>query len=452
MLWVNNESQCYVADGSLGTREVSNGTLKLKVRNVGEEIPCTNLSKTGVQHPDTRYVAGRICSKNRREFVKGRWTARLRLWGSGEPGMFPAWWILGAQNNEPPVQEPDENVPWPSTGSGEIDIFEHHGESGGGKFTTGAIRDEGNGQGDWRTLRTNVPAVLDEWHEYSVEWAGSDLVYRLDGVEVHRNPGQGDSYPEPMFAILNYAKISDAPMQGEWVMEVDWVKHESWDGAGPVPDPARPGKLALVEEAGRVVLTWEGGTRPGTRFDVHRSEQPGLPGVRVAFELDAARYEDTPPPAGRAYYYSVVGRVGSATSPRSEVVHTTLPTYALPGRVEAEAFTAKNGAVLEDSGDEDGTQNLGYFEPGHTLDYLVRVEESGAYTLDYRVATLTGSAGFEVLVDGRVVDRQRIPPTGGWQTYSTLSSAPIQLEAGERRVTVRSVGVEWNFNWFAARR
>lgn len=29
-----------------------------------------------------------------------------------------------------------------------------------------------------------------------------------------------------MFAILNYAKITDNGMEGEWVMEVDWVKHE----------------------------------------------------------------------------------------------------------------------------------------------------------------------------------------------------------------------------------
>ena len=36
----------------------------------------------------------------------------------------------------------------------------------------------------------------------------------------------GNNYPEPMFAILNFAKITDNPMQGEWVMEVDWVKHE----------------------------------------------------------------------------------------------------------------------------------------------------------------------------------------------------------------------------------
>ena len=42
--------------------------------------------------------------------------------------MFPAWWLLGSQNNEPPVQEADEYICWPTTGSGEIDIFEHHGD------------------------------------------------------------------------------------------------------------------------------------------------------------------------------------------------------------------------------------------------------------------------------------------------------------------------------------
>jgi len=52
------------------------------------------------------------------------------------------------------------------------------------------------------------------------------LVYRLNEKEVYRNIDQGDKYPEAMFAILNFAKITDSPMIGEWVMEVDWVKHE----------------------------------------------------------------------------------------------------------------------------------------------------------------------------------------------------------------------------------
>lgn len=227
-IWVNNETHCYVPNGEFGTREVSNGTLKLKVVKLNEKRNCDNLDKHGKQHPDTEYVAGRICSKNRKEFIKGKWTARLKLSSSGEPSMFPAWWLLGAQNNEPPVQEDDETICWPMTGSGEIDIFEHHGDHHKNRFTTGAIKslDECD-KGDWWTLRKDFEATLNEYHEYSVEWENADLVYRLDGKEIYRNIGQADNYPEPMFAILNFAKITDSPMESkEWVMEVDWVKHE----------------------------------------------------------------------------------------------------------------------------------------------------------------------------------------------------------------------------------
>ena len=227
-IWVNNEKQRYVPDNEYGTREVSNGTLKIKVINTGEIRSSDNFDKHGNQQPDTEYVAGRIASKNRKEFIKGKWTARLKLWSNGEPSMFPAWWLLGAQNDESPVQEADENICWPLTGSGEIDIFEHHGDHQKDHFTTGAIKSLGEcDKGDWWSLRKGVDVTLNEYHEYSVEWEGSDLVYRVDDKEVYRNVGKGDKYPEPMFAILNFAKITDTPMTSEeWVMEVDWVKHE----------------------------------------------------------------------------------------------------------------------------------------------------------------------------------------------------------------------------------
>ena len=226
-IWVNNEKQCYVPNGDYNTIEVSEGTLKIRVVNLGDEIDCDNLDKFGKQHPQTPYVAGRIASKNRKEFIKGKWTARLRVIGGSQKSMFPAWWILGAQNNESPVQEENENICWPMTGSGEIDIFEHHGDYNPDHFTTGAIKNLGEcDKGDWWSYRAGYDVSLSEFHEYSVEWEKSDLVYRLDGEEVHRNIGLGDNYPEPMFAILNFAKITDNPMQGEWVMEVDWVKHE----------------------------------------------------------------------------------------------------------------------------------------------------------------------------------------------------------------------------------
>ena len=220
-------TQKITSDGEFGTREVSEGSLKLRVVNTEEKNACDNLDKYGKQHPETQYVAGRIISKNKKEFIKGKWTARLKLGSNGEPSMFPAWWILGAQNNESPVQEIDENICWPLAGSGEIDIFEHHGDQQKNHFTAGAIKNLGTcDKGDWWSLRKGFDVALNEYHTYSVEWMGSDLVYRVDDKEIYRNIGQGDLYPEKMFAILNFAKITDAPMKGEWLMQVDWVKHE----------------------------------------------------------------------------------------------------------------------------------------------------------------------------------------------------------------------------------
>jgi len=228
ILWVNDEDQCYVRDNLHGTREVSDGSLKLRVVDLGEPVACDNVDKFGARHPPTRYVAGRIASKNRKEFVKGRWTARLRVRDSGQPGMFPAWWLLGARNDEPPVEEEDENICWPMTGSGEIDIFEHHSDGGPDHYAARAIKNLGYcGGGDWQQLMHVQEATLADYHEYGVEWDGSDLVFLLDGEPIYRSEGQGDQFPEPLFAVLNFAKIHPSPMTvRSWTMEVDWVKHE----------------------------------------------------------------------------------------------------------------------------------------------------------------------------------------------------------------------------------
>lgn len=228
LLWVNDENQCYVRDNEANTREVSDGTLKIRVVDIGEERPCDNLNKKGEAHPPTRYIAGRIASKNRKEFVGGRWTARLRVPDSGQTGMFPAWWLLGARNNEPPVEEPDETICWPMEGSGEIDIFEHHSDGGPDHYAARNIENEGHcGGGNWQSRMLVQEATLGDWHEYSVEWSGDDLVFRLDGKAIYTAEGQGKLLPEPFFAILNFAKIKPDPMtQKSWVMEVDWVKHE----------------------------------------------------------------------------------------------------------------------------------------------------------------------------------------------------------------------------------
>ena len=114
-IWVNNEKQCYVPDNQYNTREVSDGTLKIRLINIEDNIVCDNMDKYGNQHPKTSLCCRSNCFKKPKRIYQRKWTARLRIHGESQASMFPAWWILGAQNNEPPVQEPNENICWPLT-------------------------------------------------------------------------------------------------------------------------------------------------------------------------------------------------------------------------------------------------------------------------------------------------------------------------------------------------
>jgi beta-glucanase (GH16 family) len=241
-LWVNNELQCYDngynEGGGHKTLDVSGGTLKLRVVDSGVTSNCDNWDKYGNKHGNTRYKGARIASKNRKEFSRGRFTARLKMYtwltsnttgqASGVSGMFPAWWLLGYRNNEAPVQESNENVCWPLSGSGEIDILEHYGNNGQNGFAARGIKNLGycNG-GDWQVYQKNFSKDLNNFHEYQVDYSGSDMIYRIDNGEVGRTGGIAGNYTEPMFMILNYALNANmASGYKEYAMEVDWARHE----------------------------------------------------------------------------------------------------------------------------------------------------------------------------------------------------------------------------------
>ena len=75
-IWVNDETHCYVPDNEFNTREVSNGTLKLRVVNIGEKLPCNNFDKQGKQHPD--YNGRFTTTASRTKRIIG-WPENIRL-------------------------------------------------------------------------------------------------------------------------------------------------------------------------------------------------------------------------------------------------------------------------------------------------------------------------------------------------------------------------------------
>ena len=78
--------------------------------------------------------------------------------------------------------------------------------------------------GHGRQLPAYVKKEFDEYLKCGMYEHG----FLLDGKEIYRNDGIANELAEPMFAILNFAKINNAAMTQNWEMEVDWVKYEAW--------------------------------------------------------------------------------------------------------------------------------------------------------------------------------------------------------------------------------
>ena len=53
-----------------------------------------------------------------------------------------------------------------------------------------------------------------------------------------------------------------------------------------------------------------------------------------------------------------------------------------------------------------------------------------------------------ILVDGVVVATVAIPATGGWQTWTTITSNSFELLAGNHTFRLQMVGSSFNINYF----
>jgi endoglucanase len=212
--------------------------------------------------------------------------------------------------------------------------------------------------------------------------------------------------------------------------------------------PARPTNVNLVQTGNSIALTWTAVTGNGITYNVYRATSAGAKGSLVAEGLTTTSFNDSGLSEDETYYYSVAAKNSIAEGYTSAPANTQLLFVAVPAKIEAEKFTAMSGIQTEASGDTGGGTNVGHFDTGDFIEFKIKAETAGNYTIDYRLATQPGSTGFEVLIDDVVVDTQVVAATGGWQTYVTKTSASFALSAGNHTLRFRSIGKEWNLNWF----
>lgn len=192
---------------------------------------------------------------------------------------------------------------------------------------------------------------------------------------------------------------------------------------------------------------WNTVTMPFTNFVRAATQPTGAPNDGLdRKDMNAVHVQVLTAGTGILYFDNLIVYNGSPSSTPEPKAVPPVITSAIPGVVEAENYGAMSGVKKEATQDTGGGQNIGYINTGDWLDYNVNVAQSGAYKVEYRVASAAGSAGFELRSGSTVLDSHGVANTGGSQTWQTMTDY-VSLSAGSQVIRLHALGSSFNINW-----
>jgi endoglucanase len=126
----------------------------------------------------------------------------------------------------------------------------------------------------------------------------------------------------------------------------------------------------------------------------------------------------------------------------------TCTTATVGSTIQAEAWCQMSGVQTESTSDSGGGQNVGWIEAGDWMTYSVNLPATATYKISYRIASLNGGGQIQLEKSGGspVYSSINVPPTGGWQTWQTISHN-VALPAGEQLIALSAITGGFNVNW-----
>ena len=178
-------------------------------------------------HGADQYTAARLHTANKFTWQYGKIAARIKLpYGKG---IWPAFWMLGAN-----INENGGDTPWPE--AGEIDILELYGSKDNAVVEVNAHYANAEGR---HANRGAVPYTLpegkfaDAFHTFELEWNAQQLIWRVDHNTVATmdiSPAALSEFQKEFFILFNlavggtYAGRPDNTTVFPQFMYVDWVR------------------------------------------------------------------------------------------------------------------------------------------------------------------------------------------------------------------------------------
>lgn len=386
--WGNNEPQTYTP-GNDNAFYDGEGHLVIEARRE---------TRTGEDGLEREFTSARLKTQGLFSQRYGKAEARLKV-PRGQ-GIWPAFWMLG---------DSFATVGWPACG--EIDIMENVGNSPG--WLHGTLHGPGYSGGAGLQGSIELPdgaALADDFHVYGVEWDPDGIRWYVDGELFHTR----------------------------------------------TPDDARANRWAFDGEFFVILNVACGGAWPGQPDDTTRFPQRMLIDYVRVYRDPGLTYDDQALAQKRAER-----RERFAEIERERMERATRPS-AVPGDVLAVHFKAggqgvgyhdadqqNQGGLFRGSEgvdigvcDEPGVDySVGWTAAGEWIAYDLDAEQAGRYRVEARVASLGGNGLMRLEADGKTIgEPARIPDTGGWQNWQTVSLGSVELKKGVQ--TLRLVMAE----------
>lgn len=211
----NNEWQAYT--NSSDNAYIENGNMIIEAKYNGQGLSQGN------------FTSARMITQGKKNFKYGKVQARIKVpYGQG---IWPAFWMLGSNIKE---NNPNGTVNWPYCG--EIDIMEKVGGGIKEKELHGTIHFWEDSKNKWTYIggkTTTTNNLADDFHVYEVEWDAEKIIWKLDGIEYHRQNISSSDYDEfrnEFYILLNVAVGGDWPGAPNSTttfpqkMLIDWVR------------------------------------------------------------------------------------------------------------------------------------------------------------------------------------------------------------------------------------
>lgn len=178
-------------------------------------------------HGMGQYTSARLNTANKHSWKYGKIVARIKL-PQGN-GIWPAFWMLGAN-----INETGGDTPWPN--SGEIDIMEFYGSKD--KAAIEANLHYANTSGSHAMMgaaffKLDQGIFADDFHNFELAWDKNRIAWYVDGHEyasLSISDDEFSAFHKEFFILLNmavggtFAGRPDATTNFPQHMYVDWVR------------------------------------------------------------------------------------------------------------------------------------------------------------------------------------------------------------------------------------